>query len=140
METLALVISLVSGILGILSTVYSVKTFINTRSLANKMQEEERRLNMDVKIRFKGPTPKKSIFLNLVVKRRDVTRNEINGILGMLPRRGGEQKRYKIAYLSTNDYLKQIYKVQNSRDEIVLEIPITLKELDQFDFEKSQEI
>ena len=67
--------------------------------------------------------------LNLDIVRKDVTRQEIQGILGIL--RKNMTKNYHIDYLSTIDFLDNIYKIQkNELDKLV--IKITDEELKQF--------
>lgn len=67
--------------------------------------------------------------LNLDITRKDFTRQELQGILGIL--RKNMKIQYEVEYLSEIAYLDDIYKIQKSKmDRLV--IKITEKELEQF--------
>ncbi len=67
--------------------------------------------------------------LNLDITRKDISRAELQGILGIF--RKDMQKNYKVAYLSSIDYLDSIYKIQKSElDKLVIQL--TPKEQKQF--------
>lgn len=67
--------------------------------------------------------------LNLDITRKDFTRQELQGILGIL--RKDMKVNYEVAYLSEIAYIDDIYKIQKSKlDELI--IKITDKELEQF--------
>jgi hypothetical protein len=67
--------------------------------------------------------------LNLDITRKDFSRSELQGILGIL--RNDVEKPYNVAYLSKIEYLDAIYKIQKSElDE--LKIEITEDELKKF--------
>ena len=67
--------------------------------------------------------------LNLDITRKDITRAELQGILGIL--RKDMTKNYDIKYLATIDYLDSIYKVQKDKVN-KLKIKIKETELKQF--------
>ena len=67
--------------------------------------------------------------LNLDITRKDITRAELQGILGIL--RKDMTKNYDIKYLATIDYLDSIYKVQKDKVN-KLKIEIKETELKQF--------
>ncbi len=67
--------------------------------------------------------------LNLDITRKDFSRQEIQGILGVL--RKDMRVNYHIDYLTTIDYLDNIYQIQtNHQDKLV--IKITQEEKEQF--------
>jgi len=67
--------------------------------------------------------------LNLDIARKNISRQELQGILGVLRKNMKEQ--YHIEYLSTLEYLDAIYSVQNYNSDKLI-ISITDKELKQF--------
>lgn len=67
--------------------------------------------------------------LNLDITRKDFSRSELQGILGIL--RTNMKVQYDIAYLSKIEYLDTIYKIQKSELH-ELKIEITDDELKQF--------
>ena len=67
--------------------------------------------------------------LNLDITRQDISRAELQGILGIL--RVNMKTNYHIEYLTKIDYLDTIYKIQKGKlDKLV--IKITERELKQF--------
>ncbi len=67
--------------------------------------------------------------LNLDITRKDFTRQELQGVLGIL--RKNMKNHYEVDYLSEIAYLDDIYKIQKSKlDKLI--IKITEKELEQF--------
>ncbi len=59
--------------------------------------------------------------LNLDITRKDISRAELQGILGIF--REDMQENYKVAYLSSIDYLDSIYKIQKSElDKLVIQL------------------
>jgi len=67
--------------------------------------------------------------LNLDITRKDITRAELQGILGIF--RKNMKVNYHIEYLSQIKYLDTIYKIQTTKLN-ELHIEITDKELEQF--------
>ncbi|MBD3842081.1 MAG: hypothetical protein IE909_09395 [Campylobacterales bacterium] len=67
--------------------------------------------------------------LNLDIARKDFSRQEIQGILGLF--RKDMKIHYDIKYLSKIDYLDSIYKIQVGKEDS-LKIELTKNELEQF--------
>ena len=67
--------------------------------------------------------------LNLDITRKDVTRQELQGILGIL--RKDMKTNYHVEYLSSIEYLDKIYQIQKCKKDALV-IIITDKESKQF--------
>lgn len=67
--------------------------------------------------------------LNLNITRKDFSRQELQGILGILMK--NMENKYHVEYLSSIEYLDEIYKIQKC-DKDSLSIKISDKELEQF--------
>lgn len=67
--------------------------------------------------------------LNLDITRKDVSRQELQGILGVL--RKDMKTHYHVEYLSSIEYLDKIYQIQKCNKNM-LDIIITNEELKQF--------
>jgi hypothetical protein len=84
-----------------------INIYINSRNKENELQ----------KISFYFNEKK----LNLDVTRKDISRQEIQGLLGVLM--VDMDQKYKVSYLSSISYLDQIYKIQkNQLNELRIEI------------------
>jgi len=72
----------------------------------------------------------KLIDIPLSLTRRNVTRAELTGLMGMIQK--DSTKRHNIVYTSNDNYLQSIYSIQNAKSSQLI-INITSKELEQFD-------
>jgi len=70
------------------------------------------------------------IDIPLSLTRRNVTRAELTGLMGMIQK--DSTKRHNIVYTSNDDYLQSIYSIQNAKSSQLI-INVTSKELEQFD-------
>ncbi len=70
--------------------------------------------------------------LPLEMRRRDVTRPEILGRLGMLPMR--QKGRFAIRSLSRPEFIRSLNRVADGKTSVLV-IPVTEEELEQFDLE-----
>ena len=70
------------------------------------------------------------IDIPLSLTRRNVTRAEITGLLGMIQKNSAG--RHNIVYASNENYLQKIYAIQNAKKSELI-IDVTSKELEQFD-------
>lgn len=84
------------------------------------------RLEDTIEIYFK--VCEEEIETGLTVLRKNCTRSEVLGILGMMQTKNG---RYEIAYLKDKNLLTNLNNIQKNRD-IRLIIPLSKKELEQF--------
>ncbi|MDY0322130.1 MAG: hypothetical protein RBR23_10380 [Arcobacteraceae bacterium] len=62
--------------------------------------------------------------------RKHITRAEISGLLGFIQKNSKE--RHNIVYLSSEQYLKDIYDIQSGKKDRLL-INVTKEEMEQFD-------
>lgn len=84
------------------------------------------RLEDTIEIYFK--VCEEEIETGLTVLRKNCTRSEVLGILGMMQTKNG---RYEIAYLKDKNLLTNLNNIQKNRDTRLI-IPLSKKELEQF--------
>lgn len=89
------------------------------------------RLNESVSVFLSLTTGEKKIELPLEMRRRDLTRAEILGRLGMVPMKQSG-KRFAIRHLATPEFIRSINEVVD-RKTSELVIPCSQQEFDQFD-------
>lgn len=82
----------------------------------------------EVSIYFKVDRELKDTGLSLL--RKDFTRGEILGVLGMIQK--DTVKRYSIAYMKKRDFLQSLHAIQKGRDKKFV-MPMTLEEFEQFE-------
>lgn len=105
---------------------------INTYISSTNEEKSLEKISIYLKVIENNDTYK----LNLEIPRKNISRAEIQGILGNFLQ---NIDRYKIIYMSEIKYLNKIYDIQdNKNNELV--INVTKEELDQFDLEKMEKI
>lgn len=133
----ASLIDYVSGVLSLALAMYgavvSSLTFIKVKRQGLALERERMRMNEKILItlRFSAEGEEKTKILPLYLSRREVSRAEILGRIGMMPMRN-KGARFSLAYTSSPKFLEQISKAQESEGEFVFEIPATVEEIEQF--------
>jgi len=119
-------IGIVSGVAGLVAAFASVWNWFKLNALE--------RINDPVTVSLKETGGDRRVELPFEMRRRNATRAEICGILGMFPmRKAGD--RYAVDFLFTRTFSQRINDVQEGRSSR-LEIDCSSGELDQFDLEK----
>ncbi len=115
-----------ANIFGFVGGVFALLVWLKLRAL-DRLDEQVQILLRLTPEEGKG----KEILLPLEMTRRDVTRAEILGRMGMLPM-VEKGKRFSIRYLSTPEFYRGLNAVAaNKADTLV--IPCSPEEIDQFD-------
>lgn len=125
------------GIFGaIFATIAATYSFKTRKAL--KKQEESQKAIIEVFLESaeSGRTRQYEV---CNIRRADLTRSEVNGYLGTIPREG-DSPAYRIAYMITPAYFKELEKVQTDADVKRLTIRCTEAELDQFDQRALEEL
>jgi hypothetical protein len=102
-----------------------------------KQRKEKKRLNEIVSVVLESTDKKQKIVPLMVVKRKDITRAELQGILGTIKMRPSSNGRYKLDHLNTKKFWQDIERLQSSDkkmpDHDKLLIPCSPEEIEQFD-------
>lgn len=120
-------------IIGIVGTYFSWNAWSESKKTQQLFEKERARLNEKIKIIL---TDGKNEHLLPVLRRQDVTRSEIQGRLGVVPRK--TELPYKIAYLNDEKFFKQIDEItegSNSSGKSDLTVNCTDEEFAQFNFD-----
>lgn len=114
----------------LIAMTFSILVWLNQK-------RRERRDNTLIYIRLRCNEPLVTITLQGQIRRKDLTRAEVQGMLGTLPYTG---LRYKLDSFNKKSFFDQleIAQVSNSVDEVV--IPCSADELLQFDQTKLLEV
>ena len=97
--------------------------------------KEGKRLNQIVSVVLHCTVDNRKIVPLMVVRRKDITRAELQGILGTIKMKPSITGRYKLDHLNTKKFWQDIERLQASDndDNDQLLIPCTPQEIDQFD-------
>jgi hypothetical protein len=124
-------IGLVADIIGIIG---AFSAFQALRQLL-KQKKEKKRLNQIVSVVLQCTKDNRKIVPLMVVRRKDITRAELQGILGTIKMKHSITGRYKLDHLNTKKFWQDIESLQASDndDNDQLLIPCTPEEIEQFD-------
>lgn len=97
-----------------------------------KTKKEHERLNHIVSVALQCTEDTRQIIPLMVVRRKDITRAELQGILGTI-KMAKEHSRYKLSDLNSRKFWEDIEQIRASDSDNELIIPCSTEEIDQFD-------
>lgn len=128
------IVGLIADIAGILGAIFALFAWIQTRQLRKEIEKEKQRMNKKVTVTLSLGQQKIEVPVDL--RRAELTRAEVLGRLGMIPRKG-EKGQFSLRYLNTPDFFKQINQIIDGTGDSVLTISCTPEEFEQFDISHS---
>lgn len=133
--------SLIGTIIGIVGMIFSLLAWRKSKKVEDFLEKEKERANESIKFILSDGKDEYEILPSL--RRREVSRGEIQGRLGTIPRKDEKSPIYKIKYTSEREYYEQIDKIMNGSNEQgnkKLVVKCTQPEFEQFilDLPKSE--
>ena len=130
-------LSIAADVIGVAGAVFALIGWLTTMQLKKQLAEEENRKNKKIKIMLKYG--KKTFTLPATIRRAELTRAEVLGRLGMIPRRQTKpktekQERFGIEYLNNEKFFEQMDELLKGKQNATLHIDCTKEEFNQFDF------
>lgn len=119
------VMGLVADFFGATMGILTVLIYLKLRAL-DQLDEE-----VKVFLTFSSNESEKKVELPLLMRRRDLTRAEFLGRMGMIPMRV-KGSRFSLRHLSTPEFIQGINEVTDRKSNTLL-IPASQEEIDQFD-------
>ena len=122
-------------ILGFIGTYFSWNAWRESQKANEFLEREKTRSNETIKFILSDGSREYEILPSL--RRREVTRSEVQGRLGTIPRKDKKSPVYNIKYTSKNQYYEQIDQIMNGSNEVgqtSLVIECEKDEFDQFVF------
>ncbi|MFZ1389061.1 MAG: hypothetical protein WBP46_04580 [Thiolinea sp.] len=101
-------------------------------SIRMYLWRKEKQDNALIDIRLHCPEPKTTITLQGQIRRKNLTRAEVQGLLGILPMKE-KGKRYELQALNQKAFFDALEEAQVNGDIHELVIKCSAKELEQFD-------
>jgi hypothetical protein len=131
-EELTESIAILDQVTIVLSAISMAFSFLVWLKLRKQKAFDSQRINIRVVV----PGTDKYIALWSKPERKHLTRAEVLGLIGLIPRHSKEN--YKIAYLNTLDFFQHLADVQDDGDNNLLSIECTEQELLQFNLDKAR--
>lgn len=124
-------IGLLADVIGIVGAVTATGAL--WQLLKNK--KEKKRLNQIVSVVLQCVEDERQIKPLMVVRRKDITRAELQGILGTIKLSDPKKSRYTLSHINTRNFWEDIERLQASdkKEGDTLKIPCTVEEIEQFD-------
>lgn len=121
---------------GIVSAIFSIVAGWNSWRVNQKLKHEQQRKNKKIKIKLVCGS--KNYELPVEVRRAEFSRAEVLGLLGMIPLRDKEQKKFFLGYLNTSDFRSRFNEILEGSNDTILQISCNEEEYNQFDFDNIQ--
>ncbi len=102
--------------------------------LQGKANGKQIRLNSEIKVILWNELTQRELVLPIHLRRIDVSRPELLGRIGMIPRKN-KSEFFVLSYLNSPSFFQELNRIQESDKEGNLVIPCSLDEMDQFDVE-----
>lgn len=128
-NNLLLFLSLVANIVGIISAIAAALAWLQSRATNERLKLEDKRQNEKIRvIMFLETGEDLPIELPAAIRRRDLTRSELLGRIGMIK----PGPRYDISALNTRDFIETLDTIAVSKGPMTLKIPLSQDEYDHF--------
>ena len=118
-----------AGIMSILGGFFALMAWVQARSLKKEYGRDQDRQNKKIKVVLQ--LGDRSLELPGEFRRADLTRAEILGRIGMIPRKTKEK--FSVRYFNTPEFFSQINQIMTSDGDAILTISCTEDEFQQFD-------
>ncbi|MCI5222194.1 MAG: hypothetical protein D3924_05860 [Candidatus Electrothrix sp. AR4] len=127
----------ISTVLGLFGSIFAFLAWIKAKAIAKNTEKEKIRLNQEVTIRLQGEDDEHVIELPFALRRGELARFELLGLIGMLPMiEAKKRERFVINFFSTPQFRVEMSRMQDANQELLWSIPCTNEEIEQFDQEK----
>lgn len=100
--------------------------------LQGKANGRQIRLNSEIKVVLWNELTQRELVLPIYLRRVDVSRPELLGRIGMIPRKN-KSDHFSLSYLNSPSFFQDLNRIQASDKEENLVIPCSLEEMEQFD-------
>ncbi|MDL2269585.1 hypothetical protein LJC71_09795 [Desulfosarcina sp. OttesenSCG-928-A07] len=133
LNTASFALGFISVVISILGTSFAWLAWEESRKVKISVEKEKARNEQTIKVFLQCGDEK--IFLPVDMLRKDFTRAELLGRIGMIPmKKNCERERFSIAALNTNDFLERLNRTaKNSGGDEEFPIICTKEEFDRFD-------
>jgi len=122
----------ISTIVGLGGSCFALLAWLQAKIISRNVKREKDRLNQEIKIILKGEDERHIIKLPFTLRRREIVRSELLGLIGMLPMKNPKE-RFEIRFLSTPEFRQLLSEAQDGNGEAEMIIPCANSEIEQFD-------
>ncbi len=124
--------SFFADVLSVVGSVFAFFAWLQAKINSRQMTKEKDRMNCQVRVILKLAESQRQIVLPVHLRRHELTRAELLGRIGMIPRKN-KSEFFILSYLNSSSFFDELNRIQTSDKEENLVIPCSLVELEQFD-------
>ena len=122
----------IADVLSVLGAVFAFFAWLQAKINSKQMTKEKERMNRQIKVILRLAESQRQIVLPVHLRRHELTRAELLGRIGMIPRKN-KSEFFILSYLNSSSFFDELNRIQTSDKEENLVIPCSLGELEQFD-------
>jgi hypothetical protein len=125
-------LSLVSDLLSLTSAVFAAAAWMQVRASRRAVEAEAERQRAIISFALWSDETQSSTMLPMTLRRSDLSRAEVLGVLGMVPMRQ-KGARFSLKYVGTPAFLAALNAAKDDSTPMLFRIPATQAEIEQFD-------
>ena len=122
----------IADVLSVIGTVFAGFGWWQAKINSKQMTKEKERMSSPIEVILEDKNSKRKIALPVLLRRYELTRSELLGCIGMIPRKDSS-KFFVLKYLSSSSFFKELNRIQASDKEENLIIHCSIEEMEQFD-------
>ncbi len=124
----------IADVLSVIGTVFAGFGWWQATVNGRQMSREKERMSSPIEVFLQEKKTTRKIALPVLLRRYELTRSELLGCIGMIPRKDSS-KFFVLKYLSSPSFFKELNRIQAADQEEQLIIYCTPEEIAQFDVE-----
>jgi hypothetical protein len=121
-----------ADVLSVIGAFYAFFAWLQAKANSKQITREQQRMNSRIKVILVENVSKRQIVLPVPPRRLELTRAELLGRIGMIPRKN-KSEFFVLSYLNSSSFFQELNRIQASDQEEDLVIPCNSQEIDQFD-------
>jgi hypothetical protein len=122
----------IADMLSVVGAFYAFFAWLQAKANNRQITREQERLNSRIKVILMENVSKRQIVLPVNLRRLELTRAELLGRIGMIPRKN-KSEFFVLSFLNSSSFFQELNRIQSSNQEEDLVIPCTSDEIEQFD-------
>ena len=124
--------SFIADVLSVVGSAFALFGWLQAKANNKQITREQERMNSRIKVILMENVSRRQIVLPVHLRRLELTRAELLGRIGMIPRKN-KSEFFVLSYLNSSSFFQELNRIQASRQEEDLVIPCSNEEIEQFD-------
>lgn len=121
-----------ADVLSVIGAFLAAFAWLQAKANSRQIIREQERMNSRITVILKENVSQRQIVLPVHLRRLELTRAELLGRIGMIPRKN-KSEFFVLSYLNSSSFFQELNRIQSSDQEEALVIPCNSQEIDQFD-------